>query len=47
MGNLDPEKVQHAFERSSWGNTRETATDWLAVLRGTDEEARRHLDMED
>jgi len=40
---IDPEAVQRAFDRCTWGNTRETAKDWLARLSGTDDAACRQL----
>jgi hypothetical protein len=33
---IDPKAVQRAFDRCTWGNTRETAADWLALLSGAD-----------
>jgi len=40
---LELEKVQQAFERCSWGNSVETASDWLVTLRGEDENGRKRL----
>ena len=37
------EKLQQAFERCTWGNSSETASDWLATLKGKDEGARKRL----
>ena len=35
--------VQRAFDACTWGNTRETAEDWLSQLDGTDQDAKKRL----
>jgi hypothetical protein len=39
----DIEVVREAFDHCSWGNSYETALDWLEQLKGTDEIARKRL----
>ena len=43
MENFDVKVVQKAFDLCSWGNTRETASDWLYQLNGTDDVAKERL----
>ena len=43
MKALDIDVVQQAFERCTWGNSRESASDWRAQLLGTDETAKKRL----
>jgi hypothetical protein len=43
MENFDVKVVQKAFDLCSWGNTRETVSDWLVQLNGTDDAARKLL----
>ncbi len=43
MENFDVKVVQKAFDLCSWGNTRETVSDWLVQLNGADDAARERL----
>ena len=43
MNEPDIQVVRRAWAACSWGNTTETAEEWLAILRGPDEERKRRL----
>ena len=43
MENFEEKVVQKAFDLCSWGNTRETASDWLTQLNGNDDAAKERL----
>jgi hypothetical protein len=43
MARVDSEAVNRAFSACTWGNTSETAQDWLETLEGDDEDAKRRL----
>jgi len=40
---LELEALEKIFDRCTWGNSSETASDWLSILQGEDEAARKRL----
>jgi len=43
MKKLDKEILRQVFESCTWGNTTEDPDSWLALLQGTDENAKKRL----
>jgi hypothetical protein len=43
MNRIDPKSVDEAFSACTWGNTTETAQDWLDALQGEDDAVKRRI----
>jgi hypothetical protein len=43
MKDLNKEMLRDAFKSCTWGNTTESADDWMRILEGDDENAKNRL----